>query len=235
MSREWFVATPSETAGAAALFRIPRTGRNSTVLFYLNRVATIDGRHVNVSTPIRSLDPDDGPIASAAPRIATLLDADGADPVLAPFEDRSGPAVNAAEGGWTIAFAGHGPLARASRFGVRPWLIPAGWQAIEIALREPAPSGMGALSLYLSRRYQRFDEEAVAQSFAEARPAGDDGLWRYHFARDRFVPAVVVEQRFRRHVLPAAADILDDFDAVGLIDFDGRATVSFVLTSISIS
>jgi hypothetical protein len=234
MSREWLEAAPRTIDGDAAVFAISPTGPRSTILFYLNRIATIDGHAVNASTPIRSLGPDEGH-AAPAPRVATLLDAREADPVSAPFEDRSGPAVTAEEGGWKIQFAGHGALARASRFGVRPWLLPRGWQTIEIVLREPATAGIGALSLYLSRRYQRFDEEAVAQSFAEAESVGDGGLRRYRFARDRFAPAIVVEQRFRPYALPAAADIPDDFDAVGFIDFAGTAAVSFVLVSIGIS
>ncbi|HEY1798208.1 MAG TPA: hypothetical protein VGG57_18990, partial [Stellaceae bacterium] len=231
MSREWFTAMPGSIGGGAAIFSIAPTGRDSTILFYLNRIATTNGGPVNASTPIRLFTADEG--RAAASPITTLVDARGADLVAAPFEDRSGPAVTAEEGGWAIRFAGHGALARASRFGVRPWLLPSGWQMIEVTLREPVPVEIGGLSLYLSRRYQRLDEEAVAQSFAES--IGEDGLRRYRFARDRFAPAIVVEQRFRRHTPPAAADILDDFDAIGVIDFDGRAAVSFALVSITIS
>jgi hypothetical protein len=162
-----------------------------------------------------------------------LVDSRGADPVTAPIGDKCHPAITAAAGGWSIQFAGM-PRSRATRFGIRPWLLPRNWQIIELVLGEPVDDTAGGLDLVLSRRYQRLDEEAVFHPFRDAAVTEAGNVRIYRFARDGFRPGVVVEQRFRAHDLPVTSDILDDFDAAGIVDLPGRLSAAVVLVSLAI-
>ncbi|HTT79909.1 MAG TPA: hypothetical protein VMF86_09545 [Stellaceae bacterium] len=235
MSREWFALAADEARNGRAVFRMPRTSPEAAALFFLNRPVRLDAATtINTSTAIFRAGAQTPPAAASAAALhRTLLTAAGADPWPAPVGDKSHPPVAAEEAGWRVRFSAM-PRARVTRFGVRPWLLPRRWLAIEVALAAPLPETAAPLVLFLSRRYQRNDEEAVGQAFSDAESRRDGARRIYRFRRDRFMPTVVVEERFRSHALPPAEAVLDDFDAVGIIDPAGRVAADIVLVSIEI-
>jgi hypothetical protein len=234
MSREWFALAAADAGDGGTRFRLRPTAGDASLLFFLNRPVALDGDTViNSSTPIyRTAAPAARSAGTEPDRL--LLSAPDAELWSAPVGDKSHPPVTAEKAGWRVRFSAV-PLARIARFGVRPWLLPRGWRSIEVALAEPVGAAASGLSLFLSRRYQHNDEEAVCQAFAEAAAQRRPGQRVYRFSRARFTPAIVVEQRFRRHDLPSVAAVLDDFDAVGIIDLEGPVAGDIVLVSIRIS
>jgi len=136
MSRAWSAVRPAGFEGDAAVFRIESTHPEAELLFYANqRLATKEERILNASTPIRAASGGGAisPASRDAARTEPLLDARAAELWTAPVGDRHNAPVEEEQRGWTARFA-RGKHARFSRFGIRPWLLPAAWRAIE-ALR----------------------------------------------------------------------------------------------------
>jgi hypothetical protein len=235
MSREW-VPVPSAGCGRGRVrFALHRSDRAARVLFFATgTIAAGSGATLHAATPIQAaVWPQDD--RGAAPRevYRRLLDPPGADPDGAPIGDKCHPAVRPSTEGWTVEFAGV-PRSRATRFGIRPWLLPPRWETIEVTLAAPADAAADCLDLVLSRRYQRLDEEAVFHPFRDAAITATGNLRRYRFERAGFSPGVIVEERFRRHEPPPADAVLDDFDAVGIVDCAGRVTGTVVLVAIAV-
>jgi hypothetical protein len=228
MSREWHFTRPERVGAEASLFRFERSHAETEILYFVTCLLPVCGRTVRASTAIHTAGTSDlrVPPAPLVQRLA-LLEA-GDDPWLAPVGDKVSPSLASSESGWTVRFT-RAPRARLTRFGIRPWLLPPRWQAIEIILAEPVDPAADDLELILSRRYQRNDEEAVAHAFRDA-DTSRDGRWRrLRFARAEFVSSIVVEERFRRHSLSSPEAVLDNFDAIGIMDrvgqFDGFITL----------
>ena len=231
MSREWHFARPECVGSDAAVFRLRRSHVEADILYFATCLLPIKGITVRASTGICTAGVSDLVEPHAASRVA-LLEAEG-DPWLAPIGDKVGPAVQRSEGGWAIRFA-RVPRARITRFGIRPWLVPPCWRSIDIVLAEPVDPAVDNLELILSRRYQRNDEEAVAHAFRDATTSRDGRLRRLRFERADFVGSVVVEERFRRRSLPSAEAVIDNFDAIGIMDRLGRFDGVLTLVKMSI-
>ena len=77
------------------------------------------------------------------------------------------------------------------------------------------------------------DEEAVAHAFRDAMTSRDGRLRRLRFQRANFAGSVVVEERFRHRSLPSPEAVIDNFDAIGIMDrlgrFDGVLTLAKIL------
>ena len=168
-----------------------------------------------------------------APAVAVLRDLlpDPTQSVReAPLGDKADPRASNVDGGFGFAFTGL-KRQRAARFGIRPWLLPRDWTAIEIGCGAQ-PDDAGELWLFLSCRYNRLDESSVAQRFADAASERGAGGVRMRFERSGFVPRVIVEQRFGPLPLPDPAPVLEGFDAIGVVDPEGRCTGLLELRSI---
>lgn len=101
-------------------------------------------------------------------------------------------------------------------------------------MAEPVDPAADHLELILSRRYQRNDEEAVAHAFRDATTSRDGRLRRLRFQRANFLGSVVVEERFRRRSLPSPEAVIENFDAIGIMDRLGRFDGVLILVKISI-
>jgi pimeloyl-ACP methyl ester carboxylesterase len=235
MSREWQEAAALGSGDNAGRFLLRRSNPAADLRYFASGVATTDdGTELHAATPIHRAEWQAEPGTLAPPAwYRTLVDACGKDPLVAPIGDKCHPAIVAAAQGWCVQFNGM-PRSRATRFGIRPWLLPPGWQVIEVVLATPLSDAIEELDLVLSRRYQRLDEEAVFHPFRDTAAETAGGQRIYRFARAGFVPGIIVEQRFRAHPLPAVRAVLDDFDAIGIVDLRGRVTDAVVLVSISI-
>lgn len=235
MSREWIACEPAVREADAARFAVRQTHPEAVVLYFATGTVAVEGGPtLHAATPVRrAIWPPDDRHTIPARRYDMLVDARASDPLSAPIGDKCHPAVRQAPIGWSIEFTGV-PRSRATRFGIRPWQLPAAWQAIEVTLAAPPAGAAEALDLVLSRRYQRFDEEAVFQPFRDAAASDSGDLRMFVFRRSGFAPGVIVEERFRPHPPAPLAEVLDDFDAIGLLDFHGRLTEPVVLVAMAI-
>lgn len=231
MSREWHFTRPERAGSDAAVFRFEQSHAEADILYFVTCLVPVNGIAVRVSTRIYTAGVSDVLVASPVHPVA-LLEADG-DPWLAPIGDKVSPAVQRCEGGWGVRFA-RVPRARITRFGIRPWLLPPHWRSIEVVLAEPVAPAADDLELILSRRYQRHDEEAVAHAFGDAATLCDGRLRRLRFERADFAGSVVVEERFRRRSLPTPEAVVDNFDAIGIVDRLGRFDGVLTLVKMSI-
>jgi pimeloyl-ACP methyl ester carboxylesterase len=235
MSREWRVHRAVGDDAGSARFVVERSDPAAKVLYFATgRVKADLGVTLHAATPIRRATwAAEDPRVRPLERHHVLLDARSEDWIMAPIGDKCHPALAPTAEGWEIRFAGM-IRGRATRFGIRPWLLPPAWQSIEVALAAPVDGAVDELDLVLSRCYQRNDEEAAFHAFRGAAVTEADNIRRYRFERAGFVPGIIVEQRFREHALPIASAILDDFDAVGIVDFHGRVRVPITLVSMMI-
>jgi hypothetical protein len=221
MSREWHFTPPERVGSNAAVFRFERSHAEADILYFVTCRFPINGITVRASTSIYTAGVADPSMPYPVHPVA-LLEADG-DPWLAPIGDKVSPTVQRCEDGWAVRFA-RVPRARLTRFGIRPWLLPPHWRSIEVVLAEPVDPAADHLELILSRRYQRNDEEAVAHTFSDATTSRDGRLRRLRFQRVNFVGSVVVEERFRRRLLPSPEAVIDNFDAIGIMDRSAGST-----------
>jgi pimeloyl-ACP methyl ester carboxylesterase len=236
MSREWEARVRTDRGDGAVRFGLSRSDPAAEVLYFaLGTVTSADGVRLHAATPVHRARWEAGDGGAAPPdRYETLL-GPGEDDTLvgAPIGDKCHPAIRTTAEGWTIHFNAM-LRGRATRFGIRPWLLPRAWQSIEVVLAVPVDGAVDEFDLVLSRRYQRNDEEAVFHAFRGAAVTEADNIRRYRFERTGFVPGIIVEQRFREHGLPIASSILGDFDAVGIVDFHGRVRIPITLVSMMI-
>jgi SAM-dependent methyltransferase len=236
MSREWHEHRPTFDFDQAAHFALAKSHHAAETLYFASgRVIAANGATLHAATPVSTaLWASDDRRMSPARAYGVLADARGNDPITAPIGDKCHPAIAPSSAGWSVRFVAGLPRARATRFGICPWRLPANWDRIEVAFAEPLGAAIDGLDLVLSRRYQRLDEEAVFHPFRAAAEIDTSAGYLYRFARGSFGPGIIVEQRFRSHALPNTSEILCDFDAIGIVNLDGQLTQTLVLSSIAI-
>ena len=197
MSREWRLVAPRTRANRTAVFPTGESaGAGSTSLFYLTREFAVGGRRVHAATPVHRRE---GAGEPALDFTRDLLPDPAQSVWEAAFGDKTSPVASNVDGGFGFAFTGE-IRQRTTRFGIRPWLLPRDWQAIEIECGV-RPDDAGELWLFLSTRYNELAESSVVQRFADAAIEGSGDGVRMRFGRERFRAA----RHHRAALRPAAA------------------------------
>ncbi|WP_422002617.1 hypothetical protein [Reyranella sp.] len=234
MSREWRTVEPMGGVAEAALFRIEPTHLDAGMLYYLDREVAVEGSPFKVATPVVGDTARSRALAGVVPALAhgRLLDAELETLLHAPVGDKMAPRIVADDRGWTLAFSGARRL-RTMRFGVRPWLLPAGWSAVRLVLAGPTDDKTGRLHLILSTAYNTRAERAVGQRLSAVASVADGGKRIFHFRREAFAPFSLFDGRFGDGPpLGSMETVAGEFDAIGLADPEGGEPVEVSIVSI---
>ena len=232
MSRAWRFVPPRVRSNQIAAFATGTSGDAAALtLFYLTRTFRVGPHTLHAATPVQRREgmPGQTHAAQGAPR-ALLPDTAG-NVWDVPLGDKTSPVITNVPDAFRVTFRGT-RRARCVRFGIEPWLLPA-WSAVELAVAAGscAPDG---LTLFLSIRYNRSDETSVVHPFATSAREEREGEIMFRFLRDDFRPAVVIEQRFRPLPVGDPQAVLTGFDAIGVIDSEGRCAGDFLLRRLTL-